>query len=67
MLERAGIVRGHRHGRGVRYSVDAERLRRASQCMAGVAEQWDARLSAIKRIAEGVALSHEDMPGLRRP
>lgn len=52
VLERAGIVEARRHGREVRYAVLPERLEAATQAMAGVAARWDARLEAIKRLAE---------------
>lgn len=52
VLERAGLVEGHRQGREVRYVVRPEGLDAASQAMALVAARWDERLAAIKRIAE---------------
>ena len=55
VLDRAGLVEGRRSGREVRYSVRPERLDDATQRMARVAAEWDARLAAIKRIAEAAA------------
>jgi DNA-binding transcriptional ArsR family regulator len=52
VLERAGLVEGHRHGREVRYVVRADGLNAATQAMAGAAARWDERLVAIKRTAE---------------
>jgi DNA-binding transcriptional ArsR family regulator len=52
VLDRAGLVEGRRRGREMRYAVRAERLDAAARSMAQVAAEWDARLSAIKRIAE---------------
>lgn len=52
VLERAGLVSGARHGREVRYVVDADRLNVATKAMATVAAEWDERLVAIKRLAE---------------
>ena len=52
VLDRAGLVEGRRQGREVRYVVRPERLDAATRWMARVAEQWDERLAAIKRIAE---------------
>jgi len=52
VLDRAGLVDGRRRGREVRYAVRPERLDAATRWMARVAEQWDERLAAIKRIAE---------------
>jgi hypothetical protein len=39
----------------VRYAVRPQRLGVATRSMAQVAAEWDARLSAIKRIAESLA------------
>jgi DNA-binding transcriptional ArsR family regulator len=55
VLDRAGLVQGRRRGREMRYAVRAERLDTAARSMAHVAAEWDARLAAIKRIAESVA------------
>jgi ArsR family transcriptional regulator, cadmium/lead-responsive transcriptional repressor len=54
VLDRAGLVEPRRRGREVRYAVRPERLEVAARSMAQVAAQWDARLAAIKRIAEAV-------------
>ena len=59
VLDRAGLVAGRRRGREVRYAVRPERLDTATRSMAQVAAEWDARLSAIKRIAEAAAHEHE--------
>jgi DNA-binding transcriptional ArsR family regulator len=55
VLDRAGLVEGRRSGREVRYAVRPQPLRSAARSMAQVAADWDARLSAIKRIAESLA------------
>jgi len=52
VLERAGLVEGRRHGREMRYAVRSERLDEATQTMTRLAARWDARLHAIKRLAE---------------
>ncbi len=52
VLGRAGLVRGARRGREVRYAVRPERLDATAQWLAGLAAEWDARLAAIKRLAE---------------
>jgi DNA-binding transcriptional ArsR family regulator len=52
VLDRAGLVRGRRRGREVRYVVRPERLEATARWLATIATEWDARLSAIKRIAE---------------
>jgi ArsR family transcriptional regulator, cadmium/lead-responsive transcriptional repressor len=55
VLGRAGLVEGTRRGREVRYAIRPQRLDAATRSMAQLAADWDARLSAIKRIAESVA------------
>jgi DNA-binding transcriptional ArsR family regulator len=52
VLDRAGLVEGRREGREVRYSVRPEQLDATARWMAGLASQWDARLAAIKQLAE---------------
>jgi DNA-binding transcriptional ArsR family regulator len=60
VLDRAGLVEGRRHGREVRYAIRPERLVAATRSLARVAAEWDARLSAIKRIAESLARERTD-------
>ena len=55
VLDRAGLVEGRRRGREMRYAIRPQRLDAATRSMAQVAAEWDARLSAIKRIAESAA------------
>src|SRR5207237_7706747 len=55
VLDRAGLVEGSRRGREVRYSVRPEHLDVAARAMAKVAARWDARLEAIKSMAEARA------------
>ena len=55
VLDRAGLVEGRRLGREVRYAIRPQRLDVATRSMAQVAAEWDARLAAIKRIAEAAA------------
>jgi DNA-binding transcriptional ArsR family regulator len=52
VLDRAGLVAGRRTGREVRYAVRPEPLGATARWMDRVAAQWDARLAAIKRLAE---------------
>ena len=52
VLDRVGLVEGRRAGREVRYTVRPGRLDETARWMAGLAARWDARLVAIKRIAE---------------
>lgn len=55
VLDRAGLVESKRTGREARYSVRPEHLDVAVRAMAKVAARWDARLGAIKRVAESRA------------
>jgi len=52
VLDRAGLVQARRQGREVRYTVRTEQLDATARWMAGLATQWDARLAALKRLAE---------------
>src|SRR4051794_15703550 len=52
VLDRAGLVEARREGREVRYTVCTEPLGETARWMTGLASQWDARLAALKRIAE---------------
>jgi DNA-binding transcriptional ArsR family regulator len=51
VLDRAGLVRGARRGREIRYMVRPDRLDATASWLAGLAAEWDARLAAIKRLA----------------
>jgi DNA-binding transcriptional ArsR family regulator len=59
VLEGAGLVQGRRAGREVRFTVRPEPLEATARWLDAVASEWDARLAAIKRIAE----SAEAAPG----
>lgn len=48
----AGLVTQRRDGREVRYAIEPEQLTAASRAMAAAAARWEARLKAIKQIAE---------------
>jgi len=52
LLERVGLVEGHRQGREVRYRVRAQRMADATGALADVAARWDRRLRSIKQLAE---------------
>jgi DNA-binding transcriptional ArsR family regulator len=52
VLDRAGLVESRRAGREVRFSVRPEPLAATAEWMAGLAARWDARLTALKRLAE---------------
>jgi len=62
VLNRVGLVEGSRRGREVRYSVRPEHLDVAVRAMAKVAARWDARLEAIKRLAEAKAAPRPERP-----
>jgi predicted dithiol-disulfide oxidoreductase (DUF899 family)/predicted transcriptional regulator len=55
VLHRAGLVESRRRGREVRHAIRPQRLDAARRSMAQIAAEWDARLSAIKSIAESAA------------
>lgn len=57
VLDEAGLVVGRRVGREVRYAVRPEALVATARWMAALANDWDRRLSAIKRIAEATDLT----------
>ena len=52
VLDRAGLVESRRRGREVRFTVRPDRLDAAARDLADLAAAWDARLAAIKRMAE---------------
>jgi ArsR family transcriptional regulator, cadmium/lead-responsive transcriptional repressor len=60
VLGRAGLVEDRREGREVRYAVRPQRLDAVARSMASVAAQWDARLVAIKRIAEAATRARQE-------
>lgn len=63
VLDRAGLVAGHRSGREVRYVLSPQRLDATAQWMAGLAAEWDARLRAIKRLAESAMTPDTETDG----
>jgi DNA-binding transcriptional ArsR family regulator len=52
VLDRAGLVEAQRKGREVRYTVRPEKLTATARRLSAIAGEWDARLAAIKRLAE---------------
>ncbi len=52
VLERAKLVEGRRQGREVRYTVRTKPLADTGRWLTALADEWDMRLKAIKRIAE---------------
>jgi DNA-binding transcriptional ArsR family regulator len=55
VLAEAGLVEGDRAVREVRYRVCSRQLGATAQWLAGLADTWDRRLGAIKRLAESPA------------
>jgi DNA-binding transcriptional ArsR family regulator len=66
VLERAGLVSGHKRGREVLYQVEADRLDQATQAMAELAARWDRRLAAIKRLAEAAHTANKETRKTRK-
>ena len=60
VLDRAGLVSGRRQGREMLYAVRPGGVAETARWLAGLAADWDRRLSGIKRIAES-------LPGLEGP
>jgi hypothetical protein len=52
VLDRAGLVQSRRAGREVRCTVRPEKLNATARQLDAIAGEWDARLAAIKRLAE---------------
>ncbi len=52
LLQRVGLIDGHRQGREVRYEVREQRLAEATEALSEVADRWDRRLRMIKKLAE---------------
>ena len=52
VLGRAGLVSSSKHGRDVRFAVQASGLAQAADWLGQLAAEWDTRLTAIKRMAE---------------
>lgn len=52
VLDRAGLVESRRQGREVRDTVKPQRLTATARQLTAIAGEWDARLAAIKRLAE---------------
>ncbi len=52
ILQRAGLVISTKQGRDVRFDVRTDRLAQTADWLTALANQWDTRLAAIKRLAE---------------
>ena len=58
VLDAAGLVVGGRVGREVRYSLRPDGLDATKRWMNSLADDWDRRLAAIKRVAEAAEPNH---------
>jgi len=54
VLHEVGLVEPVRVGREVRYRVLGAQLSEAARRLEAIGTEWDRRLAAIKRIAEGL-------------
>jgi DNA-binding transcriptional ArsR family regulator len=52
VLDDARLLAKERHGREVRYRLEAERLTAASEWIATVSARWEARIGRLKRYLE---------------
>ena len=52
VLDDARLLAKERHGREVRYRLEAERLAAASEWIAMVSARWEARIGRLKRYLE---------------
>jgi DNA-binding transcriptional ArsR family regulator len=53
VLSQAGLVTSSKHGRDVLFAIRTTGVTEAANWLAALAADWDGRLAAIKRIAEG--------------
>jgi DNA-binding transcriptional ArsR family regulator len=60
ILESTGLVTRRKDGREVLFRVDPNRLDDATRAMTQVANDWDQRLQAIKRLAEATHQKAKD-------
>jgi DNA-binding transcriptional ArsR family regulator len=61
VLDRAGLVHVTPAGREMRYRVDDVQFARAAAQLAAVGTAWDARLRRIKRIAETIQRTQDQL------
>lgn len=54
VLQEAGLVESIRVGRELRYRVLGAQLTETARRLESIGNEWDRRLAAIKRIAEGL-------------
>ena len=72
LLQRVGLIDGHRQGREVRYEVREQRLAEATDALSAVADRWDRRLRVIRgdratRLASGSAANERTSPDGAEP
>jgi DNA-binding transcriptional ArsR family regulator len=52
VMEEAGLVHSHRHGRESVWELDRRRLEEARRHLDTISKQWDAALSRLRRFVE---------------
>ncbi len=63
VLEHAGLVDRRRHGKEVRFHLRANQLEEAMSWMAGIAAEWDERLTALAElVAESSQVDADPAP-----
>jgi len=65
VLEKAGLVTEKRAGKEVQFAIKRDSLAAATRELSRAADQWNARLLAIKEIAEELERNASQKPSLR--
>jgi DNA-binding transcriptional ArsR family regulator len=52
VMERAGLVRGARHGRESVFRLDRERLEEARRALESISRQWNETLGRLREFVE---------------
>jgi DNA-binding transcriptional ArsR family regulator len=52
VMEKAGLVRGARHGRESVWRLDRRRIKDARRCLDLISEEWDEALDRVREIVE---------------
>jgi DNA-binding transcriptional ArsR family regulator len=60
VLRRAGLVTAHREGREVRYRLCPQGLDDTARWIAGLADNWDRRLRAIRQFTQSADTQSSD-------
>jgi DNA-binding transcriptional ArsR family regulator len=66
VLQHVELVASHRAGRGRRYTVQPQQLTAIARWMTQPAAQWDARLAAIRQLAESSSQTQDVHPATNR-